>query len=278
MLLATLLALGAAVIHAGWNFVAKRAAGDRYVVLWAQFAVAGGVCAVVLAVHAVVEGMPATGYLWASASGLVHVPYVWLLARAYTLGDFSVSYPIARGGGAALAAIGGVVLLDDHLGAGQVVGIALVVAGLGVLSWGARMHHLLTALAVAATVGTYTTIDAEGSRTSASLAYVLATFVAIGATTSVFGLVSGRRIAMASMMRASWRRATATGVASVVTYGMVLVAVRHASVGYVAALRESSVVLAAFAGWRFLGEGSARRRITSAAVVVAGLLILVLTG
>ncbi len=64
--------------------------------------------------------------------------------------------------------------------------------------------------------------------------------------------------------------------ASLVTYGLVLVAVQHATVGYVTALRESSVVLAALAGWKLLGEGDHRRRLTSAGIVLAGLLVLVL--
>ena len=101
MLLATLLALGAAVLHAGWNLIAKRATGDRYIVLWTQF-VAGGLLSLpLMVVYALVWGMPAEGYAWAALSGAVHLPYVWLLARAYSHGDFSVAYPVARGGGAA---------------------------------------------------------------------------------------------------------------------------------------------------------------------------------
>ena len=80
------------------------------------------------------------------------------------------------------------------------------------------------------------------------------------------------------MLRRWWRRALVTGLAALVTYGMVLVAVRHAPVGYVAALRESSVVLGALAGWRLLGEGDHRRRIAAAGVVVVGLITLVVAG
>ena len=76
---------------------------------------------------------------------------------------------------------------------------------------------------------------------------------------------------------ASWRRALLTGLAALVTYGMVLIAVQHAPVGYVAALRESSVVLGALAGWRLLGEGDHRRRIT-AADRAGGLITLVVAG
>ncbi|MEO5724623.1 MAG: EamA family transporter [Ilumatobacteraceae bacterium] len=275
MLFATVLALGSAVLHAGWNLVAKRANGDRFVVLWAQFAVAGAIAGVVLAVHAAFVGMPASAYGWAGLSGLVHLPYVWLLARAYTVADFSVSYPIARGGGALLAAVGGVALLGDHLSAGELLGIAVVAVGLSILSWKATRHGVALALMVAVTVGTYTTLDAQGSRSSGSLAYVLATYVAGACTISIGGVVSGRGAAFVLMLRTYWRRAVATAIASVITYGMVLLAIRHAPVGYVAALRESSVVLAALVGWKLLGEGDPVRRITATIVVVAGLMVLV---
>jgi len=275
MLLATCLALGSAVLHAFWNLAAKRAEGDRFVVLWAQFAVSGAIGAVLLAVHAVTVGMPASGYGWAALSGLVHLPYIWLLALAYTYGDFSVSYPLARGGGAALAAVLGVALLGDHLGAGEVTGVAIVVGGLCLLSWGATRRNVGIALAVALTIGTYTTIDAQGARSSGSLAYVLATFTAAACTLSVAGVASGRAGAFVDVVRRFWRRALVTGIAALVTYAMVLVAVRHAPVGYVAALRESSVVLGALAGWRLLGEGEHLRRIAAALIVLAGLITLV---
>jgi drug/metabolite transporter (DMT)-like permease len=247
-------------------------------VFWAQFAAAGLLAAVLLAAHASVVGMPASAYGWAAASGLVHLPYLWLLALAYAHGDFSVSYPLARGGGAALAAVLGVALLGDHLGSGEVLGVAIVVAGLGLLSWGATRTNVVLALAVAVTIGAYTTIDAQGSRSSGSLGYVAATFVATACTVSVAGIATGRTAAFRAMVRDAWRRAVVTGIAALVTYGMVLVAVRHAPVGYVAALRESSVVLGALAGWRLLGEPDHRRRIAAALVVLAGLVTLVATG
>jgi drug/metabolite transporter (DMT)-like permease len=61
------------------------------------------------------------------------------------------------------------------------------------------------------------------------------------------------------------------------TYTLVLAAVRIAPVGYVTALRESSVVVAVFIGWRVLGEGHGRRRAAASAVVLAGVVLLVAT-
>lgn len=277
MLFATLLALGAAVLHAIWNFVAKRADGDRYIVLTSQFIVAGGIAALALAATAGRWNLPAGAWGWAMVSGTIHLPYTWLLARAYNVGDFSVAYPLARGGGAALAAIGGVVLLGDHLSLGNTTGLVIVISGLTILTLGARGPAVAIALMVAVTIGAYTLVDAHASRITGNFSYVFVSHIATATTTSLF-LVSQRRLPeVASYLRVHAGRAVATALASLSTYGMVLVAVRYAPVGYVAALRESSVVLAALAGWRFLGEGDHRRRILAAAVVALGLVVLVAT-
>ena len=76
MLAATLLALAAAALHAGWNLAAKRSA-DRVTALSAQFIVGGVIGAAVLLVT---RDLPAAAWWPAVVTGLVHVPYV-LLAR-----------------------------------------------------------------------------------------------------------------------------------------------------------------------------------------------------
>lgn len=277
MLLATLLALSAAVLHAAWNFVAKRAEGDRYMVLWAQFFMAGVIALPIAIGNHLLFGMPGKAYFWAACSGSVHLPYLWLLAKAYTHGDFSVSYPVARGGGAALAAVGGVLFLSDDLNWIEIVGIATVVGGLCLLAVGATGRNLAIALGVSATIGTYSVLDAAGSRvTTGSIAYIFATMIGGALANTSFALATGRRHDMVAVLRLRWKPALAAGIAATATYGMVTVAWQHASVGYVTALRESSVILAALAGWKYLGEGDHRRRLTAAGVVFSGLLILVL--
>jgi hypothetical protein len=86
VLTATLLALAAAVLHAGWNLAVKQS-DDRLTALWAQFVVAGSVGAVVLLAAG---GIPREGYLWAAASGLTHVPFCWFLSRAYAAGEVGI--------------------------------------------------------------------------------------------------------------------------------------------------------------------------------------------
>lgn len=276
MLLATLLSLGAAVLHAGWNLAAKRAEGDRYMVLWAQFFMAGMLSLPLAIGNQVLYGLPAKAYLFAALSGAMHLPYTWLLAKAYTIGDFSVSYPVARGGGAALAAVGGVLFLSDHLTLWHVAGIVVIVLSLSMLAAGATGLNLAVAVGVAMTIGTYSVLDAAGSRSKkGTVAYIFATMVGGVLANTTFGLSTGRRHDMAAVLRRRWRPSLITGIATTVTYGMVLVATQHAPLGYVTALRESSVVLAALVGWKLLGEGDHRRRIIAALGVLAGILLLV---
>ena len=271
MLGATLLAIGAAVLHAGWNLAIKQS-GDRWLALWGQFFVAGVGCAMLLVA---LGGVPATAWIWAALSGFTHAGYLWSLARAYDLGDFSVTYPIARGAGAVLAAVGGVLLLDDSLSVLNVVGIAVTVVGLWLLAGPADNAHVHAALIVAATIGVYSVIDSHGSRDTGGNLYALTTFVASAFFTTLHGLAIGRGRSMLPALGLQWRRFAVAGTASVLTYWMILIAVQRASVGYVTALRESSVVLAALVGVFALKEPNAKRRITAACVALCGLAILV---
>ena len=275
MLIATLLALGAAVLHAGWNLSVKQS-GDRWLALWGLF-VAGGIIGLPYALVATFQGdLGLAAWGWAIASGAVHAFYIGRLARTYEIADFSVTYPIARGGGALVAAIGGVLFLDDHLSLLSIVGIVIVVAGLVILSGQVDWGHVWPALIVASLIGAYTVIDSKGSRSTVGSAYAMAIFVTGGIGTTIQGLYRGKWTAMKASVTPMWRQYFLTGLASLITYWMVLLAVRRAPVGYVTALRESSVVFATFIGWKVLKEDSGLRRILSSLLIVGGLVTLVL--
>jgi len=274
VLTATLLALGAAVIHAGWNLAIKQS-GDRWLALWGQMT-AAAVVGLPLAVWSTVDGsLDLAAWGWAGLSGLIHTVYIARLARTYEVADFSVTYPIARGGGALVAAIGGVLLLDDHVSFVSGAGIAVVVFGFALIAGRVPMAHVGAALVVAFMIGSYTLADSRGIRGSDSSVYAWAIFLPTAAGVTLDGLRRGRWDEMKDSVRPMWRRYLVTGLASAVTYWMVLAAVERAPVGYVTALRESSVVLATFIGWRVLKEQNGARRILASTVVLAGLVTLV---
>jgi drug/metabolite transporter (DMT)-like permease len=276
VLLATVLALTAAVLHASWNLLVKQST-DRRLALWGQFTIGGSLSAIALTTWALVGSMPHIAWGWAVFSGAMHVPYLMLLSRAYDRGDFSMSYPIVRGAGALAAAAGGVLFLHDTLSLTSTIGILLAVLGLFVLAKSGSWHVVGAALSVASTIAVYSVVDGHGTRQSQPIAYALALNIAAALFVSLYASVRSRK-QMIPTMRAHWKIMGAAGVFSTVAYMLVMIAYRHAPVGYVASLRESSVVIAAFAGWKMLDEGDHRRRITSAAIVLVGLIVLVIGG
>ncbi|MBM3658576.1 MAG: hypothetical protein FJW95_03635 [Actinobacteria bacterium] len=269
---ATLLALGSAVLHAAWNLLIK-ASNERFLAAWGQFLVGGLLFVPVL----LVIGPPGTAVLpLLVASSCVHVVYVAALVRAYHHGDFSFAYPIARGGGALLAAIGGVVFLSDTLSGGEWLAILIVVVGLvSLVRPGVSAIALAWAALTALTIGTYTTIDIEGARRSAGFSYGISLVLGAGIALTVAGVAAGRGPAFVRSFPAGWRRYALGGVLSTVAYSMVLAAGRLAPAGYVAALREFSVVLGALGGWLVLHERMGRHRVYSSVVIAMGLALLV---
>jgi drug/metabolite transporter (DMT)-like permease len=273
VLFATVLALASAVLHAAWNLFVKTSV-DRELASWGQFLAAG---AMALPVVAVIGPPPVAALPYLAASAVIHVGYVHALVRAYHHGDFSLAYPIARGGGAVLAAIGGSVLLDDIVTAPAWGAIAI--AGVGLVSLAGRSATAVSvgwAALTACTIAAYTLIDSSGVRASDDgMRYGFALMPCAAAALSVAGIARGRWPDFRASIDGQWRRYVLAGTLLTAAYTMVLIAVRRAPVGHVAMLRESSVVLAALAGWLVLHEPASRHRLVSSAVVVVGLVLLV---
>lgn len=277
MVLATVLALVAALLHATWNLLLKSAPhAERDLTSWGLFACGG---LLVLPVLLVVGGPGTAALPWLAASGVVHVAYVIGLVGAYRHGDFSLAYPLARGGGALVAALGGAALLGDSLSPWSWVAVAIVAGGLiSLMGRGVSTAAVRDALITAAAIGIYTLIDTEGSRAATSgLSYGLSTTVAAAIGISCWYLARGRGPALIAAAPSSWKLWTVAGACTATAYALVLIAVRHAPVGYVAMLRESSVVFGAAIGWLWLKEPLGGRRLRSSIVILVGLLGLVAT-
>jgi drug/metabolite transporter (DMT)-like permease len=272
MVAATFLALGSAVLHATWNLLVKTSS-DRLVAAWGLY-LSGGI--LFLPVFLLIDRPGADALPFLAASSVVHVVYVVALTRAYQHGDFSFAYPLARGGGALFAAVGGVLFLADSLSGLAWLAIAIVVGGLASLVRpGVSRVALLWAGLTAATIGVYTTLDAAGARRSSGFGYGIAIVLGAGLVLSAAIVASGRAGRLGPAVEREWPRFLVGGVCSTLAYSMVLAGARLAPVGYVAALRESSVILGAGAGWLFLHERLGRARLASALVVTAGLVLLI---
>lgn len=271
---ATVLALASAVLHTSWNLIVKTDR-DRLLAQWGVMA-AG---ALLFGPWLLFYGMPEPrAWPYVAASALVHVGYSLSLVQAYEHGDLSAAYPVARGVAPLPTAIGAAILLDDRLDSIGYLGLLLVSAGLIVVaSRGSDRAAMMWALLTGLTISLYTLVDTAGVRAEdESFRYVIALFVLDSLLMTGVVLVRRSRMQIMRAVQSSGLSYVAGGAGSLGAYGLVLLAVRSAPLGYVAALREASVILAAVAGWRLLKEGFGVRRTLGAGVVAAGIALMLI--
>jgi drug/metabolite transporter (DMT)-like permease len=269
------LVLGAAFMHASWNVLLASARDSEAATAVATLCG----CALLLPVALAVGGVSAAALPFAAASAALHVGYLSLVGRAYAGGQVSVVYPISRGTAPVLVLAFGALLLGEGVGALGVIGVLLVAGGVllvGVRRESATPRHklvkppsrdLLFGLAIACTIAAYTLTDAEGVDHAQAPSYLMLLLTPSAVIYAVILAASGRATAMRAELKP---RAWLTGALIVGAYGCVLAALRLASAAPVAAVRESSVVIAAALAAIFLHEPVGRRRFGGAALVVAG--------
>lgn len=275
-LLALAFVLTSALLHATWNAIVK--SGDDHLIAgW------GTVSTAALAAFLLVAaaGLPSPrALLYVGVSGVLHALYNVALIRAYDHGDLSLVYPVARGAAPALATAGAVVAYREALSPAAYTGIGLVTLGVVLLgAVGRRVamsgHAILWSIATAACIAAYTLVDREGIRRASPTSYLAGLFWVDAVLLSLY--VRAQRTAWPWRLVAPgrWGPLAFSGIASLGAYLLVLLALSISRVGYVAALRETSVLIAAWLGWRHLGDPHGRARFLSSAVVVAGLVLLV---
>ena len=158
-----------------------------------------------------------------------------MLALAYARDELSAAYPLARGSAPVLVLVGSAIALGSSASALQVAGVAVVAAGVLALR-GASWRGAGLALGVGACIAAYTIVDKQGVRHASPLAYLELVLV----VPAIAYVVAMRRTLTPSLRSL----APLAGVGMVGAYGLTLAALRIAPPASVAAVRESSVVIA----------------------------------
>ncbi len=306
--IALALVLSAAVIHAGWNLLAKKTGGDIH------FALLTTVAVVVIwsPVGLWFAWREAGGYgalQWGliAASGAIHVLYYLCLLRGYRLGDLSVVYPLARGTGPLITAVTASWLLNEVLGVQGWLGVGGVVMGIVLIAGGPALWRSLRG--DSGGPGGPGADAVDNQRLKAGIGYGLLTGVFIAAYSVVDGYAVKRggvspvlidwlgsvarlimllplvalthrgrwhtaRAAMGDTWRQTWRAALIISTISPVAYVMVLYAATLAPLSQVAPMREVSMLFAAWMGGTLLAERDVGVRLLGAACIAAGVIAL----
>jgi uncharacterized membrane protein len=268
-LIALVFALLSAVLHALWNLLLARAPQVE-----AATAVALVTAEVVFApVAIVVWHVDSRAWPWLLGSGLLQLTYFTLLATAYVRAPLSVVYPIARGGAPVVVLVVSVLALGRTTTARQVAAVALIVLGI-VLVRGVRRPDtagLLFGVVIACCIGAYTLVDKHGIRYAGPIPYLELSMVL---PTVAYASGVARAKGPAAVRAAVRPPVVLAGIATFAAYAFVLAALSRAPAASVAAVRETSVVVATALAAIVLKERVTRWRFLGACAVVAGIALI----
>jgi uncharacterized membrane protein len=279
--IAIALALTAAVLHGTWNVLVK-VGGDPMSAFQRATVLAALAATPPTVIGWFIAGRPAltpAAAGFAALSAALELAYFWLLSAAYTRGELSVVYPIARGSAPLLAVLVGLGVLRERLALAQQVGVALLLLGILAVtvaqtSGRATVPALLTGVAIAA----YTAIDRVGVRLSTPWLYgwLLVALLAIGVSVSVWlRMKVGAKTGLTNPV--GWRRAAAIGAFMWSAYLLVLIALSIGPLSVVAPVRETSVVGVAIWGvWKLRERQAAGMKLLGAGATLVGVALLAL--
>ena len=282
-----LLLTAAGVVHSTWNLLAKKSL-DSQAFLWLALLCAAALFAVPFAL--LYAPFPTYAWLIIALSGALEAVYYLLLGSAYQAGDLSVVYPLSRGSAPIFVLLFAVAALGEHVTVLGIAGILLTVAGVYTLhlrSLARRdlMAPLLAlrqpasrlALLTGFVIACYAVVDKVGVGYVNPFLYIYLVFGASLLYLTPYMLVVKRRT-----LAKEWRTQPATILAAsvmfVVSYLLVLVALRGAQVSYVTAIRGIGVVFAALMGTLLLREPFPRMKLWGSVLIFLGIALIELAG
>ena len=270
------LLLGAALLHAVWNAMAKSAGSPLYSL--AAYHLCGSLLALALVPLVPTPHPDSWGCILASV--LLHNLYYFALGHAYRIGELSLMYPLFRGLAPVLVALGAGVVAGEWLTTGALAGVASISIGLmGLTVFGGQIGRLpgktiCWGLIIACLIAMYTVVDGLGVRLAGDYrAYIVWLFLLEAVPICGF-LLATRRQAFTRFIAGNTVTILLGGVFSSLAYGLVIYAMSLNAMALVSALRETSVIFAAIIGAVLLRESFGKQRIIAAVLIAAGILVL----
>lgn len=276
--LAIVLVLSAAVIHAVWNYLAKRTYGGIPLV-WLFGVIAAIIYSpLVILLFLTTEVPLGTPQLVSLVvSSILQLGYFLLLTKGYQVGDLSLVYPLARGTGPMISTLLAVLLFRERPTLLAVFGAVLIAGGIFVLTGDPRKMRnkearqgIIFALLTGVMIASYTLWDKAAVSVNGVPPLLLNWSTGFGFSLMLLPFMRGRW----GDAKREWRdhRWQVIGIAvlSPLAYLLVLTALTFSPVSYVAPMRESSVLIGTLLGTRLLAEGDTRRRVLGAGIIVVG--------
>jgi len=284
------LILASAVIHAVWNMIYKKS--NRLYAFPLFKSLTSLALLLPFGLWGFLQHPPDPQLLWrAPLSGVFYALYFVFISAAFRRGDLSLVYPVSRGVGPLLTAVGGVLLLGERLSPAGIAGVAVIVAAVAVISVvsgngnGApgqgrnEPAHGLGPAAYACLVGVCIAVYGVNDKVGVEIAHPF-TFLlgGVAASLCVLGPFCALKCGW-DELRACWReektRFVVCSVLDTLSYLLYLYAMAlGAQTGYATPMRSLGVVFGAFLGAKVLKEARGGFRIAAATAVAAGVVLI----
>lgn len=280
------LVLLSALLHAAWNVSTK---GSRDPLAFAVVFRGVALAAFLLLLPWLRLGeVPVPVWRFLVGSVVFHGFYFYWLTRSYQVGDLSLVYPISRSTPAFIPLLA-IPLLGERISPAGGCGIAVVVGGIWLAhaeGWRWRSFadpgFRLALLALATTVG-YSLLDKQAMAAFAAVSWdgplprAIVYYFLIEILSSVLFLpLAWRRLdgrVLREVARSELGVAARAQLVAFVSYALILEALRTASVSYVVAVRQASVLFALAFGMVLLRDRPSRLRLLGALATVAGVVL-----
>ena len=270
------LVLLAALLHAGWNAMAKSGGTAQYSIASYRL-----ISAIVCLPLLFILPIPLRdSWLMLLASTVIHTAYYVTLSLSYRSGDLSQVYPLFRGLAPVLVVLGAALFAGELLSPGAMLGIGLVSAGLISITFAGGTFGTIPPLALrwglatSVLIAAYTVADGIGVRAAGNpFSYIVWLFVLEPIPIGLWLLVKDRS-GWFGYMRAKPGKICAGALAAASAYAMVIYAMSVAPMALVSSLRETSVIFAALIGSLLFREPFGRQRIVAAIMVCCGVVLI----
>jgi uncharacterized membrane protein len=282
------LVLVSALLHSAWNFLSKKGNWPLEFFFWVFF---WGTL-IYLPLFIAFGALPyfliqsPSRLCWLVIfSGFFETIYFICLIEAYREGDLSLVYPISRSA-PLFTQVWAMLFIGEVLSGGGILGIALVMIGLFVISlkgvprhsadspfrhFMSRPHLLALSAAVASSI--YSVIDKVGVQILHPVFYLWLINFWMSVHMGLYLLLRGNS-SFLNVWRDSKREIFIIAFLQNVGYLLVLMAMQMSKVSYVVAFRQVGALFGAVMGIVLLKEGSWRARMAGVLILTFGLALI----
>lgn len=260
------------IIHALWNLKVKQV--DNRSLFLALAYISAGVFMFPLTV--IFDGflIPGKAVLPVLLSAAAETMYVLVLAKAYSRYDLSFVYPVARGSGPLWATAAGVLFFGERLPAMGVLGIAVVIGGILLISLKKEKGSLSAlglSLLIGFFIGSYSSLDRLAIEYTGVYNLLFWKFLVAGI---ILLAVHLREQCLWENIKTNIKLSAMAGFFILTAYFLVVLAMKYANLGYVTVGRESGIGFAGLFGALFLKERIGGLKLAGILVLFGGIVVL----